>query len=68
MRGNRFFRMRVKLAGVRVSLNGSVELGRLECLEPLAKASKLTGGELFNGFLDFLDGGHAGGIALRSER
>jgi hypothetical protein len=63
VRGKRFFRMGVKLTGSGISLNGGVELSRLECLEPSAKPRELARGELFNRFLDVLRGGHVADIA-----
>jgi hypothetical protein len=58
VRGESFFRMRIKLAGPRVPLNGGVELRRIEGLEPRAKSRQLARGKLFDGFFDVFGGGH----------
>src|SRR5260370_25340818 len=64
VRGKGFIRMRIELAGAGVPLNGGVELLRVEDLEPGAKPRQLARGDLLNGFLDVLRGGHVGDIAL----
>jgi hypothetical protein len=64
VRGKGFIRVRIKLAGAGVALNGGVELLRVEDLEPGAKPPELARGELFNGFLDVFGGGHVRDIAL----
>ncbi len=58
MRGKSFIRMRIKLAGAGIPLNGGVELLRVEYLKPRTKPRKLAGGESFNGFLDVFGGRH----------
>ena len=58
MRGKGLIRVRIKLAGVDVPLNGGVELRRVESLEPHAKPRELARGKLFNGFLDVFGSGH----------
>jgi hypothetical protein len=57
-------RMRVKFAGADVSRNGSVELLRVESLEPRAKPLQLARVELFNGGYDIFDCGHVETIAF----
>jgi len=64
VRGESFFRMRIKLAGTYVSLNCGVKPLRVEGLEPCAKPRQLARGKLFNGFFDVFGGGHVGDIAL----
>ena len=64
VRGEGFVRVRIKLAGADIPLDRSVELLRVEGLEPDAKPCELARGELFNGFLDFFGGGHVGDIAF----
>jgi hypothetical protein len=64
VRGKGFIRVRIKLAGSGVPLNGGVELLRVESLEPGAKPRELARGELFNGFLDVFGGGHVPDIAF----
>jgi hypothetical protein len=59
VRGKSFFRMRIKLTGARVPLNGGVELLRVEGLEPRAKPRQLARGKLFEGFFDLFGRGHA---------
>ena len=66
--GNGFIRMRVKLAGADIPLNGGVESLRVEGLEPGAKPRKLARGKLFDGFLDVFGGGPVGGIAFSRDR
>jgi len=58
VRGKGFIRMRIKLAGARVPLDGGVELLRVECREPGAKPRQLARGKLFDGFFDVFGGGH----------
>jgi hypothetical protein len=58
VRSKGFFRMRIKLAGARVPLNGGVELLGVESLEPRAKPRKLARGKLFDCFFDVFGGGH----------
>ena len=67
MRGKGLIRVRIKLAGVDVPLNGGVELHRVESLEPGAKPRKLARGKLFNGFLDVFGSGHINHIAFGRE-
>ena len=57
----------VELACLRVALDRGIELSRVESLEPGAKPRELSRGELFNGLLDVLGGGHAQDIALVEE-
>jgi uncharacterized protein (UPF0335 family) len=65
--GKGLFRVCVKFAGVRVSLDGGVELFGIKCLEPGAKPRQLARGELLNGFLDILGGSHGHNIAFTQE-
>jgi len=67
MRGKGFLRMRIELAGTRVTLNHGVELRGIEGLEPCAKPRQLGRGKQFNGFFDFFGGGHVGDIAFTRE-
>ena len=67
MRGEGFVRMRVKLAGIGVPLDGGVELLRVECLKPRAKPRQLARGQLFDGFLDVFGGGHKSYITFARE-
>jgi hypothetical protein len=67
MRGKSFIRMRIKLAGAGVPLDGGVELFRVERLEPRTKPCKLARGKLFDGFLDVFGGGHIGDIAFSRD-
>jgi hypothetical protein len=64
VRGKGFIRMRIKLAGACVPLNGGVELLSIEGFEPGAKPRKLVREELFDGFLDVFGGGHVQVIAF----
>jgi hypothetical protein len=50
--GKSFFRMGVKFASARVSLDGGIELLGIKGLEPGAKPRQFVRGELLNGFLD----------------
>ena len=59
MRCEGVVRMRIKLTGAGVPLNGGVELLRVECLEPRAKPRQLARGKLFDGFFDVFGSGHA---------
>ena len=68
VRGERFFRMCIKLASARVPLHGSVELRGVEGFKPRAKPRQLARGELFDGFLDVFGGGPVGGIAFSRDR
>ena len=68
VRGKGFIRVRVKLAGTGVPLNRSVELLRVEGLEPDAKPRELARGELFDGFLDVFGGGDVDDIAFARDR
>ena len=67
MRGKGFFRVRVKLAGARVPFNDSVELLRVEGLEPRAKSRQLPWSQLFDGLFDVFGSGHVGDIAFASD-
>jgi hypothetical protein len=67
VRGKGLIRVRIKLAGVDVPLNGGVELRRVESLEPDAKPRELARGKLFNGFLDVFGSGHINYIAFGRE-
>ena len=58
MRGKGFVRVRIKLAGARVPFNGSVELLRVEGLEPRAKSRQLPWSKLFDGLFEVFGGGH----------
>jgi hypothetical protein len=49
VRGKRFIRMRIKLAGLRVAFDCGVELRRIEYLEPRAEPRQLARGKLSNG-------------------
>ena len=49
MGGKGLFRVRVKLAGADVPLDGGIKLLRVECLEPGAKPRQLVGCKLFDG-------------------
>jgi hypothetical protein len=64
VRGESFFRMRIKLSGPSVPFNSSVKLLCVEGLEPCAKPRQLARGKLFDGFLDVFGGGHDRDIAL----
>ena len=64
VRGKGFIRMRIKFAGADVSRNGSVELLRVENLEPRAKPRQLARSKLFDGFFDFFGSGHVRSIAF----
>lgn len=64
VRGKRFFRMRIELAGARVPLNGGVELRRIKGLESRAKPRPLARDKLFDGFFDVFGGGHVRDIAF----
>ena len=64
VRGESLFSLRIKLAGARVPLNGSIELRRVEGLEPRTKPRELARAELFDGFLDVFGGGHDRQIAF----
>jgi hypothetical protein len=68
VRGKSFLRLRIKLAGAGVPLNGGVELLRVEDLEPGARPRELARGELFNGFLDVFGGRHVEDIAFSRMR
>ena len=67
MGGKGLFRVRVKFAGVRVALDGGVELLGIKSLEPGTKPCQLARGELLNGLLDILGGIHGQNIALTWE-
>jgi hypothetical protein len=64
VRRESFFRMRIKLAGVLVPLNGGIELRGIKGLEPCAKPRQLARGKLFDGFFDVFGGGHVRDIAF----
>jgi hypothetical protein len=64
VRGERFFRMCIKLASARVRLDGSVELRGVEGFKPRAKPRQLARGKLFDGFLNVFGGSHVKDIAL----
>ena len=64
MCGKGFFRERIKLAGVGVTLDRGIELLGVEYLEPCAKPRKLARGKLFNGFLDVFGSGHPENISF----
>ena len=68
VRGKGFIRMRVKLAGADIPLNGGVESLCVKHLEPGAKPRKLARGKLFDGFLDVFGGGHVRDIAFARDR
>jgi hypothetical protein len=68
MRGERFFRKRIKLAGADIPLDGGVKLRYIESLEPRAEPRKLARGKLFDGLLDVFGGGHTGYIAVGGVR
>jgi len=68
VRGKGFIRMRVKLAGADIPLNGGVKSLRVEGLEPRASSRKLARRELFDGFLDVFGGGHVRDIAFARDR
>ena len=59
-----FVRMCIKLAGARVPLNGSIELRRVEGLEPRTKPREFARAELFDGLFDVFGGGHDRDIAF----
>ena len=67
MGGKRFFGKGVKLSRVRVPLDRTVELRRIESLEPRAKPRQLARRELFDSFLDVFGGGHVGDIAFAAD-
>ena len=67
VRGEGFFGMGIKLAGVDIPLYRGVELPCVEGLVPRAKALQLARGELFDGLLDVFGSGHAVSIAFVSE-
>ena len=60
-------RVRVKLAGARVTLDGGVELLGIKGFEPGTKAGQLARRELLNGFLDILGGRHGQNISFTQE-
>jgi hypothetical protein len=63
VRVKRFVRERVELARACVTLNGGVELRRIESLEPDAEPRELARRKLFDGFLNVFGGGHSGNVA-----
>jgi hypothetical protein len=67
VRRKSLFRIRIKLAGADIPLNGGVELRRIEGLEPGAKPRQLAWGELFDGFFDIFGGGHVPNIAFARD-
>jgi hypothetical protein len=60
VRGERFFRVGIELAGADVPLDRGVELPGVEGLEPGAKPRQFARGKRFDGFLDVFGGGHVG--------
>jgi hypothetical protein len=65
VRGESLFGLRIKLAAARVPLNGSIELRRVEGLEPRTKPREFARRKLLDGFLDVFGGGHDRDIAFR---
>ena len=67
MRGKCIIREGVKLAGAGVSLNGGVELCRVEGFEPDAKPRELGWSELFDGFLNVFGCSHVANIEVARD-
>jgi hypothetical protein len=58
VRGESLFRMGIKLPGARVPLDGSIELRRVEGLEPRTKPREFARRKLFDSLFDVFGGGH----------
>jgi hypothetical protein len=58
VRSESLFGLRIKLAGARVPLNGSIELRRVEGLKPRTRPREFAPAELFDGLFDVFGGGH----------
>src|SRR5258705_3056096 len=67
VRSKGFIREGIKLASLGVALDRSVELLRIERLEPRAKPRQLVRVKLFDGFLDVFGSDHADDIAFVSN-
>ncbi|SHH45113.1 hypothetical protein SAMN05443248_4850 [Bradyrhizobium erythrophlei] len=65
VRGESLFGLRIKLSGARVPLNGSIELRRVEGLEPRTKPREFARRKLLDGLFDVFGGGHDRDIAFR---
>jgi hypothetical protein len=64
VRGERFFRMGIELAGADVPLDRGVELPGVEGLEPGAKPRQFARGKRIDGSLDVFGCDHIGNIAV----
>jgi len=67
VRGKRFVRERIELAGARVPFNGGVELRRIESLEPCTEPCQFARREPFDGSLDVFGSCHVANIALARD-